>query len=139
MSPTGSCGVAGRSRPEATCPVCGGPNACQMCTDEPYKGSCWCFRVEMPESLLKRVPAGTGEGRCVCHGCVADARRKERWMPRARAGECTFLEDGRMVFTAQYHLRRGYCCGNGCRNCPYDASGRPRADVLEALADGGGA
>jgi hypothetical protein len=25
-----------------------------------------------------------------------------------------------MVFTAAYHLKRGYCCGSGCRHCPYD-------------------
>jgi len=25
-----------------------------------------------------------------------------------------------MVFTAAYHLRRGYCCNSGCRHCPYD-------------------
>ncbi len=24
-----------------------------------------------------------------------------------------------MVFTASYLKRRGYCCGNGCRHCPY--------------------
>lgn len=28
-------------------------------------------------------------------------------------------EAGRLVFTAQYHLARGYCCDNGCRHCPY--------------------
>jgi len=28
-------------------------------------------------------------------------------------------EKGRIVFTADYLLRRGYCCENGCRNCPY--------------------
>jgi hypothetical protein len=27
-------------------------------------------------------------------------------------------EDG--ALTAAYLLSRGYCCGNGCRNCPYD-------------------
>ncbi len=26
---------------------------------------------------------------------------------------------GLMVFTQKYHLERGYCCGNGCRHCPY--------------------
>jgi hypothetical protein len=26
------------------------------------------------------------------------------------------------VFTSQYHLRRGYCCENGCRHCPYGNS-----------------
>jgi len=29
-------------------------------------------------------------------------------------------EDGKMVFTKEYHLKRGKCCGNGCVNCPYD-------------------
>jgi len=24
-----------------------------------------------------------------------------------------------MVFTAAYLRRRGYCCNNGCRHCPY--------------------
>lgn len=26
---------------------------------------------------------------------------------------------GYRVFTAQYHLKRGYCCKNGCKHCPY--------------------
>ncbi len=30
-----------------------------------------------------------------------------------------YIENGRYVFTAQYHLRRGTCCGNACRHCPY--------------------
>lgn len=28
--------------------------------------------------------------------------------------------DGFMVFTAEYLLKRGYCCGNGCKHCPFD-------------------
>ncbi|HEY2727237.1 MAG TPA: DUF5522 domain-containing protein [Parafilimonas sp.] len=27
---------------------------------------------------------------------------------------------GGIVFTKEYLLERGYCCGNGCVNCPYD-------------------
>jgi iron complex transport system substrate-binding protein len=30
-----------------------------------------------------------------------------------------YLERGSMVFTASYLERRGYCCGTGCRHCPY--------------------
>lgn len=30
-----------------------------------------------------------------------------------------FNEDGLMVFTSTYLLKRGYCCKNKCRNCPY--------------------
>ncbi|THU41786.1 hypothetical protein FAM09_06705 [Niastella caeni] len=31
-----------------------------------------------------------------------------------------YNEQGYMVLTAQYHLERGYCCGNGCRHCPFE-------------------
>src|SRR5690242_92383 len=31
-----------------------------------------------------------------------------------------FNEEGLIVLTGKYHLERGYCCGNGCRHCPYE-------------------
>ncbi|HXB08296.1 MAG TPA: DUF5522 domain-containing protein [Puia sp.] len=31
-----------------------------------------------------------------------------------------YNEQGLMVLTEKYHRERGYCCGNGCRHCPYD-------------------
>lgn len=30
-----------------------------------------------------------------------------------------YIENGCYVFTAHYLKNRGYCCGNGCRHCPY--------------------
>jgi hypothetical protein len=45
-----------------------------------------------------------------------------------------FNEQGLMVFTAQYHLDRGYCCGNGCLHCPYQYEAVPeprRSELLE--------
>lgn len=30
-----------------------------------------------------------------------------------------YMEKGFVVFTEKYHLKRGYCCGNKCRHCPY--------------------
>jgi hypothetical protein len=29
------------------------------------------------------------------------------------------LEEGKLVFTQDFLLRRGYCCNSRCRNCPY--------------------
>jgi hypothetical protein len=29
-------------------------------------------------------------------------------------------DDGMFVMTATFHLKRGYCCGNRCKHCPYD-------------------
>ena len=34
-------------------------------------------------------------------------------------GEDYYVEEGLVVLTEKYHLQRGYCCGNGCRHCPY--------------------
>ena len=45
-----------------------------------------------------------------------------------------FNSDGFVVFTAEYLLERGYCCGNGCSNCPYDYKNVPepkRSNLLE--------
>ncbi|MEI6411786.1 MAG: DUF5522 domain-containing protein [Bacteroidota bacterium] len=39
-----------------------------------------------------------------------------------------YKECGLFVLTAHYLRKRGYCCGNGCRNCPYDKKGRLRGD-----------
>ena len=34
-------------------------------------------------------------------------------------GDYYFSAEGYLVFTEQYHLKRGHCCGNACRHCPY--------------------
>ncbi|CAM2070689.1 DUF5522 domain-containing protein [Sulfidibacter corallicola] len=31
--------------------------------------------------------------------------------------------EGYTVFTERFHMSRGFCCGNGCRHCPFE----PRA------------
>jgi hypothetical protein len=40
--------------------------------------------------------------------------------PALVEGEDYYIERGMVVFTARYHLKRGSCCGSGCRHCPYD-------------------
>ncbi|CAN5224601.1 hypothetical protein BH20ACI1_BH20ACI1_02180 [soil metagenome] len=30
-----------------------------------------------------------------------------------------YFENGFMVLTEIFLKKRGYCCGNGCRHCPY--------------------
>lgn len=39
-----------------------------------------------------------------------------------------YLDHGHMVFMAGYHLRRGYCCEQGCRHCPYDEAPKRTRD-----------
>ncbi len=33
--------------------------------------------------------------------------------------------DGLIVLTEKYHINKGYCCGNGCRHCPYNYENVP--------------
>jgi len=39
-----------------------------------------------------------------------------------------YIENGRWVFTEKFHLKRGKCCGNKCRHCPYSHVNVPRSD-----------
>lgn len=47
-----------------------------------------------------------------------------------------YYEDGYMVLTEQYHLDQGFCCGNGCRHCPFNFENVPepkRSELLSSL------
>jgi hypothetical protein len=69
------------------------------------------------------------EPRCLCARCLQTIASKPdvTWEELAAArvhvitpGEGdSYMENGYVVFTAQFLLRRGYCCGSGCRHCPY--------------------
>ena len=41
-------------------------------------------------------------------------------------------KEGLLVFTKKYLLERGYCCGSGCRHCPYhyEAVPQPKRSYL---------
>lgn len=93
-----------------------------------YKGSCWCERHVFPEELLARVPAELRNRACICRGCLEAAWRAR---PVLRPGPDDAYVDprtGLQVFTSDYLRRRGYCCGSGCRHCPWD----PNPDVAIA-------
>lgn len=40
-----------------------------------------------------------------------------------------------VVLTAKYHLDRGYCCGNGCKHCPYEYENVPEPRKSELLKE----
>jgi len=51
------------------------------------------------------------------------------------APEDFYFEGDRIVFTAAYHLKRGYCCGSGCRHCPYEHRNVPGVEAADQGAD----
>jgi hypothetical protein len=38
---------------------------------------------------------------------------------KLEAEDFYYSEEGYIVFTEKYHLKRGYCCKSGCKHCPY--------------------
>lgn len=66
------------------------------------------------------------------------ARHNEAVTPAAIAAHDRAVADGRdfytdpdtglMVMTRLYLQRRGYCCGNVCRHCPYGNGGQASTD-----------
>jgi hypothetical protein len=119
--------------------VCGAPNGCRLESGEAYKGPCWCEQVVLPNSTLRRILAELPDQRCLCRGCletiaahpdiqweelVAKVRPVAQFPPSP--GDF-YMEGEAVVFTAQYHLRRGWCCGSGCRHCPFGSAARTAA------------
>ncbi len=57
----------------------------------------------------------------------SDGDRQERYARLGLApGDYYFSKEGFLVFTEQYHLKRGYCCQSGCRHCPFGNAPKPR-------------
>ncbi len=120
-----------RAMREKTCPLCGTRFGCGPDIE---CGRCWCDAyppILPPEPGLE----------CLCPSCLGKVinplivRRIES-IPKAQRvnnplftrhatagapveGPDFYREGGYVVFTAWYHLKRGTCCGNGCRHCPY--------------------
>lgn len=46
-----------------------------------------------------------------------------------------FNEQGFFVFTKNYHLERGHCCGNGCKHCPYHYENVPEPKKTRLLSE----
>jgi hypothetical protein len=58
-----------------------------------------------------------------------DPRQEAAHAAAEARGEAGYMDPrtGLFVMTAGYLRRRGYCCGKGCRHCPYPAQEQRRA------------
>jgi hypothetical protein len=111
-----------------TCPNCNTVFDCQV----ENAAACWCQK-------LPTIAPIEAAGGCLCPAClkaqvqeqieqfVADfkAGKRPNTAPdykrpgRPVEGIDYYLENGMFVMTSWSHLKRGYCCGSGCRHCPY--------------------
>jgi len=129
--------VMTQANKDTLCPVCGEANECRIANGCLYKGACWCDQADVPAHVLRFLVEGQLEPACLCRRCLATLAHDARSLddtPQALARvpeeisrhsnlKDSYLDElGRVVFTADYHLRRGYCCGNNCRHCPFVGS-----------------
>jgi len=92
----------------------------------------------VPQPVLRRLAEASANPACLCRTCLEIVARLSRdrddvdailqevraavgVKPVETAPELDYYLDefGNTVFTAAYHLKRGNCCGNQCRHCPY--------------------
>ncbi len=50
-------------------------------------------------------------------------------------GEDSYIDPltGLVVFTEVHHIRRGRCCGSGCRHCPYQPRHHKNSTTLSQV------
>jgi len=86
--------------------------------------------VEILAEVLHGFPAGHRGTAWANHSELPEAARARERHARACASNLPTYADpvtGYDVFTADFLRRRGYCCGNGCRHCPYPSEAKPAA------------
>ena len=107
------------------CPLCGRDNQCRLAKGHLYKGLCWCEQIVVPGHILNRLAAEWIEPGCLCRSCLETVARVSASLndPDAVLSEVFRLtrstgsillpedyyidDDGKMVFTEAYHLKRG--------------------------------
>ena len=112
------------------CPECGNEFSCGVSN---HTSPCWC----------RGFPAIVSVGqssKCLCPDCLTKlivsrielALRSKTLDSQVEMAAQFYrpnelieyidytIEQGNYVFSRWYHLKRGSCCGNGCRHCPYN-------------------
>lgn len=72
--------------------------------------------AEVPETAGHAAPRSCPARR----GSEAATPMADDKPPRAAPEPDFYVERGLLVYTAAHHLKRGSCCGSGCRHCPYE-------------------
>lgn len=107
---------------QLSCPRCGTPF---LCTPEDIV-HCQCNTVILSDETRQFLKKTTYD--CLCKTCLSHFNSLIETTINSsfpvggsalEEGVHYTVEHGNWVFTERYHLLRGTCCKNGCRNCPY--------------------
>ncbi len=102
------------------CPLCGERNNCKQADPTTPPKPCWCELLSVPPALLAQIPAEQRQKACICQKCITKFAAQENAAKETLAASDFYIDStGLTVFTAEYLRKRGYCCDNNCRHCPY--------------------
>jgi iron complex transport system substrate-binding protein len=93
--------------------------------------------VEILAEIFHGYPAGREGKAWVRHSKLREWELIRNRHAQACANKRPSYADpvtGYEVFTADFHTGRGYCCGNGCRHCPYPDDVRDAAMTTGQMA-----
>jgi hypothetical protein len=90
-----------------TCERCKTEFSCE--SNNPNE-TCWCFSLP-PIKLPKDQYSD-----CLCKNELPENKKQADELVEK---EDFYFENGLMVLTEAYLKKRGFCCKNGCRHCPY--------------------
>lgn len=105
--------------PQSTaCPRCHRTVDCQMDAIE----LCACSGIKLQAETSKYL--SNTQYSCLCNTClleldkcIADIQQQQD--DKLLEHRDYYMENGFMVFTERFHIRRGHCCKSGCRHCAY--------------------
>lgn len=116
---------------DAVCPKC---NAGFTCSAD-LPGDCWCTSYPPILEIDENIKG------CYCQNCLEIEMKSaiEKYVSEVKSGKRQneapkysnpaagvkegidyYMDKGLFVFTEWFHLKRGNCCGNACRHCPYN-------------------
>ncbi len=124
------------SMPKIVCKQCNQEHQCNPAEND----SCWCFKYPSLQLLHELIEEPfQSDKKCLCETCFVSTIKKviDKHATLFKAGKIPnyapqfvkgnsliddidfYKENGNWVFTSWSHMKRGHCCGNGCRHCPY--------------------
>lgn len=109
---------------QQNCSLCKGPLVC----NEADIANCACSKVNLLQETVDFLHNKTNH-ECLCNTCL---QKFDEWIKFAlnnpfptRMSQMSpvhfYTENGYFVFTEQYHVHKGNCCGNNCRHCVYQS------------------
>ncbi len=111
---------------------CSNCAAILSCSSNQVEIACWC-------KAYPAIMTIEAQQDCLCKNCLSQAIQEKiihlintlsqqdiiaiahqyRTNEPLIVGIDYIIENNNWVFTQWYHLKRGHCCGNACKNCPY--------------------